>query len=285
MQIIIPEEVSEAIADGAALALSVSGGKDSQALLKYFCEWYKAEGIKNKLFAIHADLGRAEWKQTPAFVEKQCRDNDIELVVVRAQYEGKEIDLLDRIKRRATQLEVQEQDSPPFPSAKARYCTSDLKTKPINDYLRNFDKVISIEGICWHESQARAEKPRVKIRKEIATYGRKALTWNAVIDWSLEEIWASHGQSVSSHRAAIAHYEATGEVPDWWTFHPVYAMGNTRLSCSLCILGSKGDYLNGVKHNPDYADEIHEIEVRSGYSMKQGLSIAQSRELLKQGKL
>lgn len=281
----IPEEIREAVAKGAVLAVSISGGKDSQALLKVICDWYRSEGLGNKLFAIHADLGRSEWQQTPGYVEKLCRDFGIELVVVRAQRDGKDIDLLDRMRERLTQLEEQGKELMFFPSARARYCTSDLKTKPINDYLNQFEKVVSIEGICWHESQARSQKPRVEVRKKLSTYGRTSYTWNAIIDYSLDDVWGTFGQSVASHRRAIEYYEATGIVPDWWNFHPVYAMGNTRLSCSICILANKNYYLNGIKHNPSYAQALHELESYSGYTIRQGMSIADAWQLLKQTKI
>lgn len=282
---LITAEIQAVIDSGAALAVSISGGKDSQALLKVVCEWHKANGLTNKLFAIHADLGRSEWAQTPAFVEKLCALFDIELVVVRRERDGKEMDLLDRMRQRFEQMKAKGLDSIPFPSAKARYCTSDLKRDPINRYLRQFDNVVSIEGICWHESKARSLAPRFEVRKDIATKGRKAHTWNAIIDYSLDDVWGTFGQSKQSHTEAIAHYEATGQIADWWNFHPAYAMGNTRLSCSICILGNLNDYLNGIKHNPEYADAIDELEKESGYTMKQGMSIEQARQRLKQGKL
>jgi 3'-phosphoadenosine 5'-phosphosulfate sulfotransferase (PAPS reductase)/FAD synthetase len=157
--------------------------------------------------------------------------------------------------------------------------------RPINDYLRQFPVVISIEGICWHESPKRAQDPRCCVRKEINTCGRVAYTWNAIIEYSLEEVWATFGQSVASHQRAIAEYEQTGIVPDWWTFHPAYAMGNTRLSCSICILANKNDYLNGIKHNPEYATALSELEEQSGYTVRQGISIKTARALLNQGKI
>lgn len=56
----IPEELLEQVSQGAVLAISISGGKDSQALLKAVIDWYRSEGLTNPVFAIHADLGRSE---------------------------------------------------------------------------------------------------------------------------------------------------------------------------------------------------------------------------------
>ncbi len=260
---IVPFEIQEAVNKGAVLAVSISGGKDSQALLKVVFDWHKSEGLTNKIFAIHADLGRAEWKETPAFVGKICHDLGIGLVVVRRHRNGKDIDLLDRWIERKEQLEGT--GKPFWSSATSRYCTSGLKTDPINKYLRQFDNVISIEGIRWQESKARSEKPRFKIRTEIATKGRKALTWNAIIDYTIDDIWETYGQSQESYNQAKKEYRLTEIVPTWWNFHPAYAMGNERLSCAICILGSINDKLNGIKHNPVLANEIERLEIETGF--------------------
>lgn len=79
-KIVVPIEIENAVKNGAVLAISISGGKDSQALLKSVWDWYKSENLTNKIFAIHADLGRVEWKETPDFVEKICQDLGVELV-------------------------------------------------------------------------------------------------------------------------------------------------------------------------------------------------------------
>lgn len=262
----IPQEITEFVAKDAVLAISISGGKDSQALLKSVMDWYRAEGLSNKIFAIHADLGRAEWEQTPAFVEKLCKDLDVELVVVRS----KKGDLQAQIEARRVQLEGQ--NKPHFPSALVRSCTSNSKTIPINEYLKQFDKVISIEGICWHESKAREKKERVYKRE---TMKKKALTWNAIIDYSIDDVWATYNQTTETYKEAQRLYRLTNEVPTWWNFHPAYAMGNQRLSCSICILGSKNDVQNGIKHNPEYAGFLAQQEKISGFSFAQGRSIAQ----------
>lgn len=260
----IPLEITEFLAKDAVLAISISGGKDSQALLKSVMDWYRSEGLTNQIFAIHADLGRAEWEQTPAFVEKLCADLDVELVVVRSS-KG---DLQDQIEARRVQLEGK--DKPHFPSAMARYCTSNLKTTPINEYLKKFEKVISIEGICWHESKARALKPRVSPRDNMK---RKALTWNAIIDFSIDDVWATYNQTQETYKEAQRIYRLTNQIPEWWNFHPAYAMGNQRLSCSICILGSKNDVQNGIKHNPEYAEFLAQQEQKSGFTFAQGRSI------------
>ncbi len=79
----IPPLIHDALARGAALAISISGGKDSQAMLRLLATHPDRPHWTGDLFAIHADLGRAEWPQTPGHVEAICKKEGIELVVVR----------------------------------------------------------------------------------------------------------------------------------------------------------------------------------------------------------
>jgi tRNA(Ile)-lysidine synthase TilS/MesJ len=90
----------EVLAEGADCAIGVSGGKDSQATLITVVAWLRAQGYAGKIFAIFADLGRAEWLQTRSFIERLCQSLEIELIVVqRAQG-----DLLDLIEQRRETL-------------------------------------------------------------------------------------------------------------------------------------------------------------------------------------
>jgi 3'-phosphoadenosine 5'-phosphosulfate sulfotransferase (PAPS reductase)/FAD synthetase len=268
----IPNEVTDFLQKGAVLAISISGGKDSQALLKSVMDWYRSENLSNKVFAIHSDLGEMEWEQTSEFVEKTCKDLNVELVVVRS-----EIDFLDRIENRRIQLEGQ--NKPHFPSFKQRYCTSTMKIDPINKYLKQFDYVISIEGIRWAESKARATKPRVAKRDGMK---RKAITWNAICDFTIEDVWGTYNQSQDTYKEAQKLYRLTNEVPEWWNFHPAYAMGNQRLSCAVCVLANKNDLVNGVKHNPKLAEKIAESEKKSGFSFTQSTNIGKLIESILQ---
>ncbi|GHO88209.1 phosphoadenosine phosphosulfate reductase domain-containing protein [Dictyobacter formicarum] len=157
----IPLVLLEAFEAGADCAISVSGGKDSQALLTAVVAWWRAQRYSGRLFAIFADLGRAEWQQTRPFLAHLCQSLQVELIVVH-RAAG---DLLDKFEERRATLE----DSAPFwPSSAARYCTSDLKRSPIDQYLRSSQLVVSAEGIRAKESRARAQKPSVSLRQGIS---------------------------------------------------------------------------------------------------------------------
>nr|GFB93644.1 hypothetical protein [Tanacetum cinerariifolium] len=127
----VPAAIEQALREGAALAISLSGGKDSQALLMLLAPWFRARGFAGQLFAIHADLGRAEWEQTPAFVQQLADNAGVPLVVVR-RAKG---DLVARIGERMQATAGT--TAPGWPDAKNRYCTSHLKSGPIDQALRN----------------------------------------------------------------------------------------------------------------------------------------------------
>jgi 3'-phosphoadenosine 5'-phosphosulfate sulfotransferase (PAPS reductase)/FAD synthetase len=224
--------IQEVLAAGADCAIGVSGGKDSQALLIIIVTWLRAQCYRGKIFAIFADLGRAEWHQTPSFIKALCQSLQVELIVVqRAQG-----DLLDLIEQRQATVG----DTTPFwPSSAARYCSSGTKREPINQYLRRSRLVVSLEGIRAQESDARAEKEPLTVRASItgkryrdlsldhvwplyqkdreqalryrqlhlfdekssegallATLPRLAFTWYPLFHWKVEEVWQACGTTL-----------------------------------------------------------------------------------------
>lgn len=267
----IPLEISEQIKKGAVVVISISGGKDSQALLRAVVAYMRSNGYTNRLIAIHADLGRVEWENSMSFCESLCNDLAIEFVVVRRE-KG---DLLQRWQDRMHTLKGQ--NKPHWSSAASRYCTSDMKVQPIDKFLRQFDNVISVQGIRAQESAARAQKPCVCERTAITTRTRTATTWNAIIDWSIEDVWATYGNTVEDLMFAQSYFRYTGKIHPCWQFHPAYAMGNERLSCMMCVLGSKNDIKNGIKNNWHLAQELIDMERESGFAFKQNQSIEQLR--------
>src|SRR5204862_271360 len=64
----VPIEIDRELRRGGALAVSISGGKDSQAMLVAHVGLYRERDYKGPLNAIHADLGRIKWRQTPGHV-------------------------------------------------------------------------------------------------------------------------------------------------------------------------------------------------------------------------
>ena len=315
---------------GAALAISISGGKDSDAMLRHLVALHRAQGWKGELFAITADLGCIEWPGTLEHMQATCNQLNVELVIVRRQKGG----MVDRWEERrqtlmkqqdvdaiapefSSELGIQKEGDKPFwSSSAARYCTKELKTAEVDRYLRRFAAVVCAVGIRAEESSSRAKKPHYQVRNDITTValkasrglhakeheawaedaialwkerdckGRLALTWNAVFDWSIEQIWEALGttQEDLEHRRSLYRAGSIVEALSGWPAHWAYISGNSRLSCSLCVLASSADIQNGARHNVTTWLELSLMETQSGWSFQKGkwlnaVAIAPSEQL------
>jgi 3'-phosphoadenosine 5'-phosphosulfate sulfotransferase (PAPS reductase)/FAD synthetase len=235
---------------GATLVLSVSGGKDSDALCHHLLELRQNEGWSGRVCMVHADLGRAEWHTTADYVAQLAQRKQVELHVVRYT-QG---DLIDRIWARWQSLK---QAGCPWPSAQARYCTSEMKVAPISRWLRQTfptGQVICALGLRAQESHTRAQKDPFMNRSKCTAPSKGRFVWNwlPLHQWTETQVWAE----IRRH----------GNV-----FHPAYALSNQRLSCAMCVLGSLNDLLNGAIHNPETYRELCRIEAVTGYSFRPNL--------------
>lgn len=284
----IPAPVDQALREGAALSVSISGGKDSQAMLTALVREYRRREWPGDIYAIHADLGRAEWRETPVEVERQCRSLGVRLVVVR-RTKG---DLISRWRDRMEKTAGT--DRPFWSSAANRYCTSDLKRAPINKHLRGHEHVVCAMGLRAQESTARAKKDQCGVRSKITTKrlkrvtpnealdrwgqgGRLALDWLPILDWTEAEVWGALGSSLDDleRRRTLHRLGAEREALEGWDSHPAYVWGNDRLSCAICILGSRGDLVNGARHRPETWRLMYEMEEESGWTFRQDVSLAE----------
>lgn len=310
-RIVVPQEIERAMEASAALAISISGGKDSQALLNAVTAEYRRRGWAGQLYAIHAHLGRAEWPQTLAHCRNLCGHLGVPLVEV-SRPQG---DLVQEIRDRVEKLRGT--DVPPWPDAKNRYCTSDQKRTPIEKVTRSspwpsssqryctadqkrdqltkrhrgHELVVAAMGLRAQESAARAKRKVVTLGRitagalrdltpaealERRTDGQRvALDWLPIHDWTTEDVWEACGHSGADLRRRQALYREgkTGEALTGWLAHPAYVMGNERLSCGICILASKNDIVNGARHNPELYEAYVQIERESGFTFKKGFAL------------
>ncbi|GAA0561822.1 phosphoadenosine phosphosulfate reductase domain-containing protein [Chitinophaga japonensis] len=275
------ELINIAINKGAKIYASVSGGKDGQAMVRSLVNWgYDIAGL------IHADLGRVEWPHSIGMCERLAQEFGIPLHVVR-RHDG--LDMLAYWQRRMHQLKGT--GKPFWSSSSNRYCTSDLKRASINKFFTGCgDFIISAEGIRAGESTARSEKAPLSLRTgKHSTYydgmtveeaihafkpGKKlALNWYPVFNFQLDDVWATYGVDDIWLEIARDEYEETGNIPDWWPFHPAYALGNDRVSCMLCVLGCIGDLRNGARHNPALLQEMIAMEEEGRATFKNKWSL------------
>jgi len=243
--------------EGATLVLSVSGGKDSDSMSHYLLDRRAKEGWPGPVMMVHADLGarRVEWHQTPDYVRSFAQRKGVPLHVVR----WTQGDLVDRIWQRYRA----NPDRPCWPSSSIRYCTSDLKRSPISRFLRQTfpsGKVICAIGLRAEESPGRAKKEIVTERKDCTapSKNRLVLNWLPIHDWTEADVW----NCIRQH----------GNIA-----HPAYGLGNTRLSCALCVMASLNDLTNGAEHNPDAYREFCRIEAVTGYSFRKDFWLSDLR--------
>lgn len=118
--------------------VSWSGGKDSQACLIWAVNKYG----KANVTAVFCDTGW-EHEVTYRHVDFICKSLDVELVIVKSKIYDGFVDLAVKKKR--------------MPSTKARFCTVELKIKPMIDYvLEQKSSLLIFQGIRADESDARS---------------------------------------------------------------------------------------------------------------------------------
>jgi 3'-phosphoadenosine 5'-phosphosulfate sulfotransferase (PAPS reductase)/FAD synthetase len=240
------------IANGTPVAIGVSGGKDSQAAALSVFEHLDHAGHIGPRILVHSDLGSVEWQDSLPVCRQLAEHLDVELVVLRRE-RG---DLMDRWESRWRSSVTRYQDLstvtlvPCWSTPSMRFCTSEMKTHPIEAMLkRRFPArpIINVTGVRRAESRRRA-------RLEIAEQGRDDRIWNwrPILEWSEDEVFA-----------CIARQ---GQEP-----HPTYReFGMSRVSCRFCIMSSLPDLIAATRQGE--AQEIYRrmvsLEIRSSFAFQ-----------------
>lgn len=200
-----------------------------------------------QLLVVHASLGEMEWPGALEHAQRQAGAAGLSFVVARAS-----LSLLEMVERRFERRP----EVPSWPSASHRQCTSDLKRGPIMREVRRYAKANGFSIIVNCMGMRAAESPR---RSKMATWstnasqsiaGRTWYDWLPIHDLSTAEVFET--------------IRAAGQEP-----HSAYALGNERLSCVFCILGSVQDARNGALRNPALFARYVALEQRTGYTMHQ----------------
>lgn len=270
-KVILPPQIDHALKSGFVLMVSISGGKDSDSMTRilHHMRFQQARGWNGDMLLITSNLGRAEHQITPQYIEQFAQQMNLPLHVIDGG------DLVDVMKARKVKLDDQGKNVPFWPSAKARYCTSSTKRDPISRYLRHWSgkqgRVVCAIGMRAEESSARARKPVVKERVGVHTKTRTAYDWLPIHNFTSRDVWNALGYELEDLRAK--QEQCKGLSPETVFHmqlgaHPSYFLGNERLSCALCILGSLGDLKNGAAQNPAVYREYVQMEIDSGYSFQ-----------------
>ena len=236
----------------AAVAIGVSGGKDSQAAAMATFECLDRIGHSGPRLLIHADLGSVEWSDSLPPCERLSDRLGAELIVVRRKQGG----LMDRWESRWRSNVARYENLstvtlvPCWSTPAMRFCTSEMKTSKIHGELkRRFSRlpIVSVTGARREESPQRA-------RAEIFDHkpGERIWIWRPILEWSEAEVFSSL---------------------DFWGIepHPAYRrFGLTRVSCRFCIMSSLPD-LVAAAAQPEAHDLYRQmvgLECRSKFAFQ-----------------
>lgn len=224
--------IPQGLADEAiTIVASISGGKDSTAMAL----WLKFEsGLKNPLRFVCADTGH-EHPDTVAYLQL--------LSVILGEP-------IKMVKGPFTFLSLAEKKTV-FPSTRARFCTEELKIKPLAAYAdelieSGIEPVFAV-GVRAEESASRArlepwdENPK--------TY--ECPSWRPMLQWTADEVFAIHKRH---------------NVPP----NPLYLQGAKRVGCWPCIMSTKTDLAFAFEHDEGLLPRLLEYERIVGAASKRG---------------
>lgn len=235
--LVLPPKCRDLIERGALVAVSHSGGKDSQTMMILLSRIVPRE----QLLVVHAPLGEVEWPGTIEHIEATM-PSGIPLILAPVA-SGKT--LLERTEERGL-----------WPSSSARWCTSDFKRTPIERELRRYLKahprfggrIVSAMGMRAQESPARAKREPWRRNDRNSRAGREWYDWLPVHELSTAEVFQV--------------IEQAGQSPHW-----AYAAGMSRLSCSFCILASRADLTRAAELRPRLYRDYVALERRIRHTL------------------
>jgi 3'-phosphoadenosine 5'-phosphosulfate sulfotransferase (PAPS reductase)/FAD synthetase len=222
----------EPLRDDQLLVVSVSGGKDSTALALYFLHEAK---LPNPLKFVFADTG---WEHPDTYEYLNTIEAALGIEIDRVAGKWDFVSLCEKKGR--------------FPSAKARFCTEELKVKPIAVYVDALidageDPVVAV-GIRADESLSRS-----KMSEWGFSSAYDAPIWRPLLKWSAGEVFNLH----KKHGVPV---------------NPLYKRGAARVGCYPCIMSRKSEFAHGFRESGDLLEKLEEAEKRVGAASKRGQS-------------
>jgi 3'-phosphoadenosine 5'-phosphosulfate sulfotransferase (PAPS reductase)/FAD synthetase len=260
------------------VVVSTSGGKDSEAMLSYVKRLAEAAGIGDRVVAVHADLGIADWTGTVELARKQ------------AAALGIRFELCSRIGKRGTKDgKIYKKGEvfgavPDFAEHRGmwpalhgpRWCTGHFKAEPIKTVFTALARewrnatgikerpchILDCQGLRAEESNPRAKIPQ--LRELLKTRNQWVETWLPIQFWKVGEVWAE------IKAAGLPHHRA-------------YDIGLPRLSCVFCIYAPRAALVLAGRHNKELLREYVRVEKEIGHTFRQDLSLAEVLEAVEAG--
>lgn len=288
------------------IVVSTSGGKDSQTMLKRVVEMCEPLGIKDRLVAVHADMGQVEWPGVPELARKQAEHYGVRFEIV-SRPQG---DLLQHVRDRAKTLRDRASIAPPVPSPTNRYCTSDHKRdqiskvttalatetrkgaavmpwmKPSQRYCTSDHKRDQQGKLLTRLASETGRKRRVRILQCMGMRAGESVARSKLRPFYLDKRTSNTRKTVHiwlpihdwTHEQVWTDVRASG-VP----YHQVYDQGMPRLSCCFCIYMPKPALVLAAKLMPDLARKYLAVEQEVGYSFRKELPMAEVIRLAESG--
>lgn len=253
----ITPEVSRLLNRDAVVAIGISGGKDSQACALAVIAYLDKIGHKGKRILVHADLGRVEWKDSLPVCQELAQHLGMELMIVRRNAG----DMMDRWLGRWRNNLVRYIDLScvkvilPWSTPSMRFCTSELKVQVITSNLKKRfpgEDIVNVAGIRRQESTNRQKMPVSAPEAKLTRKGNVGLTWNAIIEWSIDDVFSYIEQAGLRLHEAYTKYLAS------------------RVSCAYCIMSAEADLMAAASctDNQDLYREMVELEAASTYAFQ-----------------
>ena len=205
--------------------VSISGGKDSTALWLYL----KYELMLPNIVVVFCDTG---WEHQITYDYLECLKREIgDFTILYPELNF--VDLAIKKKR--------------FPSAKARFCTTELKLKPMKNWLLKSmmvgdfkeDDVILVSGVRAEESPSRAKMDEFSEKDDYYNLPH----WRPILKWTWQDVFACH--------------ERNNIKPN-----PLYAMGMGRVGCMPCVMSNKAELKEIALRLPDVFEKVEASEKR-----------------------
>lgn len=220
--------------NGRHLTVGFSGGKDSLAT----CLYLKENNIK--FTPVFIDTG-FEHEKTIDYIYNYCVPNIVpNLVTIRNEkYFDEKSEFAGGFEQLVADMKI-------FPSFKTRFCTRDLKVRPLLGYLneiriKTLKKPINVNGIRKQESKSRSKMSMIEEKDEATTY-------RPIINWSEQNVI----DIIRKHDIKP---------------NPLYISGASRVGCYPCIFARKHEirYISikepeRISYIEDFEDRINNLE-------------------------
>lgn len=253
----VTDDVAQLLATQCVVAVGVSGGKDSDAAAIAVNRHLDQIGHHGPRVLVHADLGRVEWADSLANCERLAACLGWELMVVRrkagdmlARWEGRWANNVARYRDLSCVKLIL-----PWSTPSMRFCTSELKVDVITSALKKrfpAHNIVNVSGIRRQESAPRRRMPVSAPLAKLQRKGLAGVTWNAIIEWPLEDVlYAIENAGLELHEA-----------------YTIY--GATRVSCAYCIMSTENDLLAAANcaSNRDVYVSMVTLEAASSFAFQ-----------------